>query len=160
MVNEISPPLSSLLIWILLFSLTGFGIVTNFSNCRKIELWIISFHIYGNDGVGKIAQSNFIRILNLFGTFNNICVEHYFWQNAQTFGEKIPGCFCCGVSLPTSKSETRRENFSLHSYQLTQYIRHVQCTVVWINSHVSLRIFEFYVRVTDPATHFYRMQMY
>lgn len=36
------------------FLLTGFGVVAKFCrNCRKIELWIISLHIYGNDGTGE-----------------------------------------------------------------------------------------------------------
>lgn len=124
------------------FSLTGFGIATDLSNCTKIELWIISFHIYGNDSVWKIAQSNFNRILNLFGTFNNICAEHYIWQNAQTFGEKIPGCCFWDekreflfAQLPANRVATCSCLFS----------RHVQCTVVWTISHVSLHIFEFYV---------------
>lgn len=53
---------------------------------------------------GKIAQSNFNRILNLFRTFSSICADFH-------FGEKMPGClyfFFRGVSLPTGQRQEER----------------------------------------------------
>lgn len=103
---------------------------------------------------GKIAQSNFNRILNLFRTFSSICADFH-------FGEKMPGClyFFSVVCLCQQVRDKKRD--FLFAQLLANRVATCSCSTCTVYCCMDrFPCVSVHVRATDSATSFYRMQMY